>query len=80
MTIAEVIGIVLIIALIIWLKWFSEDWVQSLRWYKENKDKGDNRWKWLISKPYITPKKILYWMFIIAITALYMYIGFNLPI
>lgn len=80
MTIAEVIGIALIIALVIWLKWYSEDWVQSLRWYKANKDKGENRWQWLISKPYITPKKILYWMFIIAITALYMYIGFNLPI
>ena len=80
MNIAEILGLALIILAIVWLKWFSEGWIESREWHKREKNKGEQRWRWLISKPYITPKKILYWLFIIAITALYMYIGFNLPI
>lgn len=80
MNIAEILGLALIILAIVWLKWFSEGWIESRQWHKREKNKGEQRWIWLISKPYITPKKILYWLFIIAITALYMYIGFNLPI
>ena len=80
MNIAEILGLALIILAIGWLKWFSEGWIESRQWHKREKNKGEQRWIWLISKPYITPKKILYWLFIIAITALYMYIGFNLPI
>ena len=80
MSIAEILGLALIVLAIVWLKWFSEGWIESREWHKREKNKGEQRWQWLISKPYITPKKILYWLFIIAITALYMYIGFNLPI
>ncbi len=80
MNIAEILGLALMILAIVWLKWFSEGWIESRQWHKREKNKGEQRWIWLISKPYITPKKILYWLFIIAITALYMYIGFNLPI
>ena len=76
----EILGLALIILLVVWLKWFSEGWIESREWHKREKNKGEERWLWLISKPYITYKKILYWLFIIAITALYMYIGFNLPI
>ena len=80
MNIAEILGLALIILAVVWLKWFSEGWIESRQWHNREKNKGEQRWQWLISKPYITPKKILYWLFIIAITALYMYIGFNLPI
>jgi hypothetical protein len=76
----EIIGIALIIILVVWLKWFSEGWIESREWHKRQKTKGEQRWLWLISKPYITPKKILYWLFLIVLIAVYMYIGFNLPL
>lgn len=69
-----------IILLIIWLKWFAEGWIEKQDWHKRGKIKGEGRWKWATSKPYITPKKILYWLFVLAITSLYIYIGLNLPI
>ena len=80
MNVATILGLALLILAIVWLKWFSEGWIESREWHKREKTKGEQRWIWLITKPYITPKKIVYWLFIIAITALYMYIGFNLPL
>ena len=80
MNVATILGLALLILAIVWLKWFSEGWIESREWHKRKKTKGEQRWIWLITKPYITPKKIVYWLFIIAITALYMYIGFNLPL
>jgi hypothetical protein len=80
MSIAEILGLALIILAIVWLKWFSEGWIESREWQKRERIKGEQRWQWLINKPYITPKKIIYWLFIIIIITIYMYIGFNLPI
>lgn len=80
MNVATIIGLTLVIVIIGWLKWFSEGWIESKEWHKTEKKKGEQRWLWLISKPYITPKKIMYWLVLIAIVALYMFIGFNLPI
>lgn len=80
MSVIEIIFLVSIILLVIWLKWFAEGWIESQQWHKDKKKEGQAYWEWVTSKPYITPKKITYWLFIIAILSIYMYLGFNMPI
>ena len=76
----NIIAVILVIGLIFWLKFFAEDWITSSKWHEYERKKGEGYWKWVTSKPYFTPKKILYWAFLTILLSVYMYLGFNLPI
>ena len=80
MNVTTIIGLTLVLIVIVWLKWFSEGWIESREWHKKEKIKGEGRWQWLTSKPYITLEKIRYWLVLLVILSVYLYIGFNLPL
>ena len=76
----NIIAVILVIGLILWLKFFAEDWITSTKWHEDKRKKGEGYWKWATTKPYFTIKKITYWIFIAILLLIYMYLGFNLPI
>lgn len=75
-----IIGLLIVATIIIWFKFFAEDRIISSKYHTKKRKEGVKYWKWATTKPYFTFKKIIYWIFLATITAIYMYIGFNLPI
>lgn len=74
----EAILVIVIVGLIIFFKQFGQDIIEGTKWHEDNRKKGQKRWQWATTPPYLTPKKILYWIFLSIVMGLYIYIGFQL--
>ena len=67
-----------IIVLIIFMKQFGGDIIESTNWHKNKRKEGQKRWEWVTTPPYFTLRKILYWIFIVIVLSVYIYLGFQI--
>ena len=74
----EAITVIVVFGLIIFLKQFGGDIIEKTKWHENGRKKGQKRWEWATTRPYFTPKKILYWIFLSIVMGIYIYLGFKL--